>query len=429
MSDIAIVTRGLSKQYTIGANQKAYRTLREAVMDSVKAPLQALRGKRRSPKPAAVAEDTALWALDDVSFEIKKGEVIGIIGRNGAGKSTLLKVLARITEPTRGEADLYGRIGTLLEVGTGFHPELTGRENIYLNGAILGMDRHEISARFDEIVAFAEVERFVDTPVKFYSSGMYLRLAFAVAAHMETEILMVDEVLAVGDIAFQNKCMGKMGEAAKCGRTVLFISHNMGAIRSLCQKGLVLHQGRVAYAGGISASIETYFRLAATNDAESAQKGISANRWGFGPVRLTSHAGSTIEQSDPIEVATVLNIPEEVPGFSIYCIVHDMHQRKLFQKQQDSTEFSRSKNWRGSYEFRIQLPTLWLEPGLYALYFKVFIRTSSQSARHVSDVFHLDVGGQSAGCGSILSPSGDWRVQELDVEPSLDLLAAGSSEQ
>ncbi|MGH9696781.1 MAG: ABC transporter ATP-binding protein, partial [Bryobacteraceae bacterium] len=180
-----------------------------------------------------------MWALKDVSFEIKQGEVVGIIGRNGAGKSTLLKVLSRITEPSSGFAELHGRVGTLLEVGTGFHPELTGRENIQLSGAILGMNRREIAARFDEMVAFAEIEKFIDTPVKFYSTGMFLRLAFAVAAHLEPEILMVDEVLAVGDMAFQTKCIGKMGEAAKGGRTVLFVSHNMGAVRSLCEKGLV----------------------------------------------------------------------------------------------------------------------------------------------------------------------------------------------
>ena len=411
MTDIAIRTRGLSKLYTIGGNQQPYRTLRETVTDAFRWPVRALR--RHNGHRAAAAQDAQVWALDDVSIDIKKGEVIGIIGRNGAGKSTLLKVLSRITEPTLGMAELHGRIGTLLEVGTGFHPELTGRENIYLNGAILGMNRREITARFDEIVEFAEVEKFIDTPVKFYSTGMYLRLAFAVAAHMQTEILMVDEVLAVGDMAFQTKCMGKMDQAAKCGRTVLFVSHNMGAIRSLCQKGIVLHQGGVAFSGTIHESIETYFKLAATHDSENLASSIKSTKWGFGAVRLVSHQGSTIQQSEPLEVAALLNIPEEVPGFTVYCILHDMHQRKLFQEQQDSSEFQKGRTWHGTYEFRLRLPALWLEPGLYTMHFKVFFRTRSQSARHVSDVFHLDVGGEAGGCGSILSPSGAWSCEDI----------------
>jgi lipopolysaccharide transport system ATP-binding protein len=216
MSDIAIQVENLSKMYRIGGQQRSsYRRFTETVVDTLAAPINRLRNLGR-PVPAA----ETLWALKDISFEVKEGEVIGIIGRNGAGKSTLLKILSRITEPTKGEARVYGRVGSLLEVGTGFHPELTGRENIYLNGTILGMRRAEINRKFDEIVAFAEVEKFLDTPVKRYSSGMYVRLAFAVAAHLEPEILVVDEVLAVGDVQFQQKCLGKMGEVARGGRTV-----------------------------------------------------------------------------------------------------------------------------------------------------------------------------------------------------------------
>ncbi|MEW5959194.1 MAG: ABC transporter ATP-binding protein [Chloroflexota bacterium] len=238
MTDIAIKVENLGKRYRIGGRQAPYKRFTETVMDTLTAPLRRLSNLGQ-PIPAA----ETIWALKDVSFEVKEGEVVGIIGRNGAGKSTLLKILSRITEPTEGEARVYGRVGSLLEVGTGFHPELTGRENIYLNGAILGMKRAEIERKFDEIVAFAEIEKFLDTPVKRYSSGMYVRLAFAVAAHLEPEVLVVDEVLAVGDAAFQKKCLGKMEEVAKGGRTVLFVSHDMRAIRRLCDRALYLKNG------------------------------------------------------------------------------------------------------------------------------------------------------------------------------------------
>src|SRR5215213_10002858 len=231
----------LSKLYYLGRSAAAYTTFREALVDLARVPLRYLR---RGEEPET------LWALKNVSFEVSPGDVIGIIGRNGAGKSTLLKILSRITEPTSGRVELYGRIASLLEVGTGFHPELTGRENIFLNGSILGMTRKEIASKFDEIVAFAEVEKFIDTPVKRYSSGMYVRLAFAVAAHLEPEILIVDEVLAVGDAAFQKKCLGRMGDVARHGRTVLFVSHNMTAIRTLCRRAILLNGGRVESEGG-----------------------------------------------------------------------------------------------------------------------------------------------------------------------------------
>ena len=243
MSDVAIRVAKLGKQYKIGPLQQpnTYKTLREVVREAViRGAIRNLRGQRRDR-----SNDT-IWALRDVSFEIMRGEVVGVIGRNGAGKSTLLRILSRITEPTEGYAETHGRVGSLLEVGTGFHPELTGRENIYLNGAILGMKKAEIERKFDEIVAFAEIEKFLDTPVKHYSSGMYVRLAFAVAAHLDPEILLVDEVLAVGDAAFQKKCLGKMGDVAKEGRTVLFVSHNMGAISTLTARSLWLDGGNLA---------------------------------------------------------------------------------------------------------------------------------------------------------------------------------------
>lgn len=243
MSDIAIRVENLSKLYHIGRTRQRHDTLRDAVVDLG----QRLSGRFRNPQSAIPNQQSAdeFWALKDVSFEVKRGEVVGIIGRNGAGKSTLLKILSQITEPTSGRAEIHGRVASLLEVGTGFHPELTGRENIYLNGAILGMRREEITRQFDEIVAFTEIEKFLDTPVKRYSSGMYVRLAFAVAAHLEPEILLVDEVLAVGDAAFQKKALGKMSDVVAKGRTVLFVSHNMTAVKSLCQSAILLRKGNL----------------------------------------------------------------------------------------------------------------------------------------------------------------------------------------
>ncbi|MEP6740890.1 MAG: polysaccharide ABC transporter ATP-binding protein [bacterium] len=283
MSDIAIRCEHLSKQYRIG-ERESYKALRDVITDGVSSPFRKLRSALRNGSASSNGSDSALstqhsslpseirnpnsesrnsfWALDDVSFEVKRGEVLGIIGRNGAGKSTLLKILSRITKPTKGHADIHGRVASLLEVGTGFHPELTGRENIYLNAAILGMRKAEVERNFDEIVAFSEVEKFIDTPVKRYSSGMYVRLAFAVAAHLEPEILIVDEVLAVGDAAFQKKCLGKMNDVAKAGRTVLFVSHNMGAIQRLCNRCMLVDTGRLSVDGDPRTVVPDYLSLA-----------------------------------------------------------------------------------------------------------------------------------------------------------------------
>jgi lipopolysaccharide transport system ATP-binding protein len=250
MSQVAIQASHLSKMYLIGRAQQRQDTLRDLLVDLARRPFR---------RDGQQDQADQLWALKDVSFEVMHGEVLGIIGRNGAGKSTLLKILSRITEPTQGRAVINGRVGSLLEVGTGFHPELTGRENIYLNGSLLGMRRAEIERKFDEIVAFAEIERFLDTPVKRYSSGMYVRLAFAVAAHLEPEILLIDEVLAVGDLEFQKKCLGKMGEVASFGRTVLFVSHNMNAVQRLCSKALMLDQGQIVSYGKTDKVVSDYY--------------------------------------------------------------------------------------------------------------------------------------------------------------------------
>jgi lipopolysaccharide transport system ATP-binding protein len=262
MNDIAIRVRGISKQYHIGKVQmykkKRFRTLRDTLTQTFTAPF-VRAGRLLSGQATGAAElDDSIWALRDISFEVTHGEAVGIIGRNGAGKSTLLKILSRITEPTTGFGEIHGRVGSLLEVGTGFHPELTGRENIYLNGAILGMKRVEIERKLDEIVAFAEVEKFVDTPVKHFSSGMYLRLAFAVAAHLEPEILIVDEVLAVGDARFQKKCLNKMKDVGQQGRTVLFVSHNMPAITRLCERSILIEEGKVVVDGPSNQVVSAY---------------------------------------------------------------------------------------------------------------------------------------------------------------------------
>lgn len=258
MSHAAIRVEGLGKQYRIGKREQ-YKTLRDALTDTVSAPFRRI-GSLLRPPSAAESRTDLFWALKDVSFEVPQGAVVGIVGRNGAGKSTLLKILSRITEPTDGRALVHGRVGSLLEVGTGFHPELTGRENVFLNGAILGMRKGEVVRKFDEIVSFAEVERFIDTPVKHFSSGMYMRLAFAVAAHLEPEILLVDEVLAVGDGQFQKRCLGKIGEVAREGRTVLFVSHNMIAISTLCTSAICLVSGQVADSGDVRSVVARYSR-------------------------------------------------------------------------------------------------------------------------------------------------------------------------
>ncbi|MCC6591558.1 MAG: ABC transporter ATP-binding protein [Bryobacterales bacterium] len=402
MNNVALRVDRLSKRYRIGARQARYRTLRESITDSLTAPFRALKRTSRQETP------DVLWALRDVSFEIPRGEVIGVIGRNGAGKSTLLKVLSRITEPSEGGIDVYGRIGSLLEVGTGFHNELTGRENIFLNGAILGMKKASIERQFDAIVDFAEVERFIDTPVKHYSSGMYLRLAFAVAAHLEPETLLVDEVLAVGDMAFQKKCIGKMGDVARTGRTVLFVSHNMGAVRSLCQKGLVMHGGRLVSYTDVGAAIETYYRLAA--DGAREQDSRPASGFGFGDVRILGRNSRTVHQSESFEVATTLHIGAEVSGFALLCILEDANQRGVFHLRRESSELAVRERWDGVYDVRIKLPPLWLEPGLYSLHFKVLLRGELASSRHVSDTVSLDVSGDSSGTPSVLAPRADWML-------------------
>ena len=276
MSPLAIRVENLGKRYRLGqlGRRNSHKTLRDALASATAWPFR--KARTAMTRNGGYPRETPgiLWALKDVSFEVRQGEVLGIIGRNGAGKSTLLKILSRITPPTRGRVEGYGRVGSLLEVGTGFHPELTGRENVYLNGAVLGMKRAEINLKFDEIVAFAEVEKFLDTPVKRYSSGMYVRLAFAVAAHLEPEILLVDEVLAVGDAAFQKKCLGNMSDVAKSGRTVLFVSHNLAAVQGLCNEALWIDDGKILKRGASSRIVSEYLQTSFSKSTEKIWRDI-----------------------------------------------------------------------------------------------------------------------------------------------------------
>ena len=310
MSDVAIRIRGLGKRYVIGAREEQHDTLRDRIAAAATRPFRRLA-------PGGFAESTTIWALKDITHEIHRGDVVGVIGGNGAGKSTLLKILSRITTPTEGEADIYGRVGSLLEVGTGFHPDLTGRENLFLNGAILGMRKAEIERKFAEIVRFAEIEEFIDTPVKHYSSGMYVRLGFAVAAHMEPEILIVDEVLAVGDVHFQRKCLGKLDDVARSGRTVLFVSHNMAAIQRLCTSAMLLHHGKLVRAGDVRSIVAAYL------GGEARGGFVASGRTGDAQILsadLEDVAGRPLDNpacTEPIVCRMRFTLPHRSPGTKI----------------------------------------------------------------------------------------------------------------
>lgn len=365
MNDIAIKVDGLSKLYRLGERQGRYKTLRETITDFFAAPYR----KMRNPKSGIRnPESEVIWALKDVSFKIKRGEVVGIIGRNGAGKSTLLKVLSRITEPTKGYADIYGRIGSLLEVGTGFHPELTGRENIYLNGAILGMKRSEIDRKFDEIVAFAEVERFIDTPVKHYSSGMYLRLAFAVAAHLETEILLVDEVLAVGDVQFQKKCLGKMSEVAKHGRTVLFVSHNMLAVRNLCSRAILLENGRLELNAGVEQVMNAY-SVNQASDARSFWRRSQPTE--SGSMRFEELSVKLISQQSALKLRCdmYLRCMEPCPNAFVAVDIRALSLDPIMQAMPSNEPFI--EGFAGDHKITVEIPLPNLIPGVYLVDFWV----------------------------------------------------------
>jgi lipopolysaccharide transport system ATP-binding protein len=349
-SDISVSVRGLSKSYTIAHNAEKHVTLAESLLYRLKNPFER-------------ADRETFWALKDVDFDIKKGDVVGIIGRNGAGKSTLLKILSRITEPTAGQIDLYGRVGSLLEVGTGFHPELTGRENIYLNGAILGMRRREIDSQFDAIVDFAGVEKFLDTPVKRYSSGMYVRLAFAVAAHLASDILVVDEVLAVGDAEFQRKCLGKMKDVAHSGRTVLFVSHHMQSVKVLCNRAIYLDRGTVTYVGDVAGGITRYVE---SFDQSRVTASEPDKRPGSGEFRFISVTPDKEFYACDEEKVIRYNIERFKPYAGKYFVsCHVVDQFGAVLLQCDSRMVGHWIEAGDSHRGQFTLRTPWLKPGNY----------------------------------------------------------------
>ena len=363
-SDFALRIDGVGKRYRIGREQAGgggmyrYKSLRDSLGGLARRPWSALSALSAGP----MTEDNSLWALKDVGFEVERGEVVGIIGRNGAGKSTLLKILSRITKPTVGEIELRGRVGSLLEVGTGFHPELTGRENVYLNGAILGMTRAEVRSKFDEIVAFSEIERFLDTPVKHYSSGMYTRLAFAVAAHLEPEILVVDEVLAVGDAAFQKKCLGKMKDVAGEGRTVLFVSHNMASISELCDRVICLADGAVISDGRADRVIPDYYAATLHATAASAVSlggGLTLERLALNPPSPRSGERAAAEVSiraDEDRRIDYLHLLVTHQIFGRACMVDLLPGRRTY-------DLAAGHVWRTRFDF----DPLMLVPGTFSL--------------------------------------------------------------
>ncbi len=371
-SDLSILVRGIGKRYKIGATQQRTDTLRDLITAQAARIGSSLRGKNHRSDEA-----DHIWALRDVNFEVKRGQALGIIGRNGAGKSTLLKVLSRVTDPTEGYGELRGRVGSLLEVGTGFHPELTGRENILLNGAILGMHKKEIEARFDEIVAFSEVEKFIDTPVKRYSSGMYLRLAFAVAAHLEPEILVVDEVLAVGDADFQRKCLGKMGDVANSGRTVLFVSHNMSAILRLTQDSIVLDKGKVLLRAPSSEAVDFYLNRGLSKLGERfwEEDEVPVSSVPFRPLAIrildkTGQVSDSVRSVEPIRIEIDYELTEDVTGLRVGYYLFTTRGEPVFTSFDiDSEELFKEYTARpkGIYTSRCTIPPDTLNEGRFLL--------------------------------------------------------------
>jgi len=410
MTQAAIRAEHLGKRYAIGHRARS-RTARDAMAGAASRFFNTFRFQKGAP---AGADDT-LWALDDVSFDVAAGEVVGIIGRNGAGKSTLLKVLSQITEPTTGFVDVTGRIGSLLEVGTGFHEDLSGRENTYLNGAILGMNKAEIDRKFDEIVAFAEIDRFIDTPVKHYSSGMYMRLAFAVAAHLETEILVVDEVLAVGDVHFQKKCLGKMDDIARHGRTVLFISHNMEAIQRLCTRGLLMERGRLATSGPIAEVVAQY--RAAEQSMVEVGRFNTRNRAGTGwakvrDIRLVDDRGRTVQGVPPendlvfqldLQLAQASSRGASLRGLVVEIVVcSDQGQPLLSLMNVDDDGVALPSATTCTITARLSGPTF--IPGRYRL--NVFVGIPYlEHVDEIADAFEFE----------ILAPERPWRPYELHI--------------
>jgi|SRR5579884_78743 len=426
MSELAIRVAGLSKKYRIGGQRERYKTLRDSLADAAAAPFQRLASLVARRKNGKGRGESEIWALSNVEFEVKQGDVVGVIGHNGAGKSTLLKILSRITEPTSGHAEIHGRVGSLLEVGTGFHLELTGRENIYLNGAILGMKRAEIERRLDEIIAFAGVEKFVDTPVKHYSTGMHLRLAFAVAAHLEPEILLVDEVLAVGDAAFQKKCLGKIGDIAAAGRTVLFVSHNLGAVKELCNIGFVLRNGSLTFRGPVAQALAFYGRTlteAPNNDRPghaTEWRYIYVNDYSDGSLAITSPA-------EPLHIHAGLDLGANCQRGVVFLLIEDFMGQLVVHRRAALSDLCSGPIRAGHYRVTSRLPAVWLAPGVYTVYLKLIAEgPNGQYMRHLSEKIFLQVDGATAGLSrALLAPPCEWELSSRQVQPAPDHLDSG----
>ncbi len=423
---IAIRAEHLSKKYRIGAAQQKfqYGMLRDVLTDTFTAPIRwAKKMVRQSNNSQSPAEKNFIWALDDVSFDLEEGRVLGIVGRNGAGKSTLLKVLSRVTEPTIGTVSVRGRVGSLLEVGTGFHPELTGRENIFMNGAVLGMKRSEIDRKFDEIVDFSEVEQFIDTPVKRYSSGMYLRLAFAVAAHLEPEILVVDEVLAVGDAEFQRKCLGKMGDVAQQGRTVLFVSHNMSAILRLTQEAIVLKKGQLIKRAPTQEAVDFYL---SSGQAETGERlwdteDVPAMAAPFKPIalRIKDRSGKvvdTIRSTEPVTVEWEYQLDAPVTGLRVGMYLSTMRAEYVFTAfdTDDAKRFEQfGARQAGHYFSRCTIPADFFNEGRYSL----GVNASSFAVRR----YFMDENALSFNVDITGAPGTQWpEVRQGPVRPRLN---------
>jgi len=423
MGDIAIRVEGLSKKYRLGKKEQ-YQTLRDSIVSTLAAPFGKVGKLLRGDATDTVQSDEIIWALKEIFFEVSRGEVIGMIGGNGAGKSTLLKILSRITEPTSGFAEIHGRVASLLEVGTGFHPELTGRENIYLNGAILGMKQAEIERKFDEIVAFSEVEKFIDTAVKHYSSGMYLKLAFSVAAHLEPEILLVDEVLAVGDVRFQKKCLGRMGAVAKEGRTVIFVSHNMGAITQLCERVVLLEAGRLKRIGPCTEVVADYLGSSLGTEVKSTWSSPSSelnhSKVQFRSARLLSVEGqpvSLVTFNDSVLVEVTYEVKVPLSNLSIAFHLYDSMNNCVFESlDTDLPEWRECVREAGRYLTTAKIPSHFLRPGRYSLSIFALIQSVKVFERQEGilrfDVSELDYGLTLRRVG-IVSPVLEWKVIPL----------------
>lgn len=378
---IAIRVHELGKIYRIGEQQVAYRTIRETIMKGLSSPIRKATSVFRGDAYGASGLKQDIWALRNISFEVKKGEVLGIIGRNGAGKTTLLKLLSRITEPSEGRAEVYGRVSSLLEVGTGMHPELTGRENIFLNGTILGMKRTEIKSKFDEIVDFSGVERFIDTPLKHYSSGMQVRLAFSIAAHMEPEILIVDEVLAVGDAEFQKKCMGKMGKVAESGKTVLFVSHNMAAVRTLCSKGLSLDKGRIVKQGDVNDIVDNY--LKETSPEYNSHKKAQLKHFENLMINISTPENRPVFPLQPLKVQISFSPFTRMVNGGVYLGVYSDDDILLFGLDYYDFGVGPDVDAEKTVEFEFNIEQLPLTPGTY--YLKVHLKNMATDTIEIVD--------------------------------------------